>query len=176
MCGTTITDVEGRYKVWIDSRSGRGADSSLLTYDNIPIFNIHPKFKQSLVYVKTLIIGEPAAVNTASYVVSIKGKSFPNNFQTQRIGQVRLQHNSDAINSDTNSRVVCCAKEEVSSFGGSAKHDGILCGDTFVNAGSFSVEILGLANDQDHYLMELDIELVENVRTENPNAVHQLKY
>ena len=181
MCGENITSTEGRYKIWIDSRSGtsdHADDLSLSHYDNIPIFNIHPKFQKSLIYVKQFWItrkGDPVPNNL--YVISIGGKSFPNNYQTQKVGQNRLQDEEDAINNDTNSRVVCCCPESQYTqrsgyiFGGSASHNGILCGDTFVNAGNFSVRVQGTDLTQTSYLIELEVQLIENVKTENPNVI-----
>jgi len=183
MCGENITSTEGRYKVWIDSRSGTSQttdplDLTLCHYDNIPIFNIHPKFQKSLVYVKQFwITGKDAPVVNNLYVISIEGKSFPNNYQTQKIGQSRLQDEEDAINADTNSRVLCaCPENEYTQgsgmyFGGSASHDGVLCGDTFVNSGGFSVRVQGVDLTQTSYLIELEIQLIENVKTENPNVI-----
>lgn len=175
MCIETISSTEGRYKVWIISSSGTnttGVANSVkkLRYDNIPIFNVDPKYTKSLVFVKSFFVMPKQQADLGYYVISVEGKSFPNNFQTQKIDAQTFDE-LDAINSDSNSRILSIVGSDTNNISGCAKDNGILCGNTFINSGPFTISITGLDVAQIYYYLELEIQLIENVKTLNPNII-----
>lgn len=173
--------VQGRYKMWLNSFSGgRSLDPAnhpmyKVKFTIPPIYNIDPKYTQSLIFVKSVWKGEQEAGTTdVFWTFFIEGKSLPHNFQSR----THLSGNSQS----SNSKVICKFPQEAyypiagnpsasyHEYHGNVIDNGILVGDTFVNGGDITLTLIGntgvpIADAMsltNHYELEIDIQLVEN--------------
>jgi len=172
--------VQGRYKMWLNSFSGGHSIAPThpmlkVKFDIPPIYNIDPKYTQSLIFVKSVWKGDqdPATADVF-WTFFIEGKSLPHNFQSRTHLPERDQ--------SSNSKVLCKFPQEVyypiqgnpsatyHEYNGNVIDNGILVGDTFVNGGDITLTLVGntgvpIADPMtldNHYELEIDIQLVEN--------------
>ena len=181
-----INFVEGRYKLWLNSLAGGTPQQALAPMYKIkfvlpPIYNIDPKFTQSLIFVKSVWKGQQEVATTDSFwTFMIEGKPLPNNCQSRADISIDGQNASCS----SNSKIICkfpiapymdFAGAEIATykeFEGNVIDNGILVGDTFVNGGSITLTLIGntgipiadVQNVLNHYELELDIQLVENTK------------
>tara|TARA_Y100000401_G_scaffold85770_1_gene71043 strand:+ start:1180 stop:1734 length:555 start_codon:yes stop_codon:yes gene_type:complete len=173
----TQDEARTRFKVWLYSGNGRSLDGNninKLMFDNLPIFNIDPEYKSSLVFVRSMWrkkTDQLLSDDDEIIGIYVDGHSYPNNYFAgvgtptnttclAQIPQIRFNGNPPAG-----------SKEETHGYffqqNGNVKDNGVYCGDTFVNGGAITIWLVGDSGSEfldanGAYWLELDVQLIKN--------------
>ncbi len=181
MCPIKVSEAKARYHVTLLSVGGtplEGVDGdgdpkmSSIQFDTNNVFNLDPKYKSCLVFLKQLIIDPKGAgagdgAIDSAYSIYLRTGTLMNNLEIGRTqqgtGNVNINNNTQLLARIPNATSTADPQNFV--FAGNAKDNGKFCGSPLVN-GSFILEFRNgagfLLNEFGNYSVSLEIEMVEN--------------